>query len=310
MTQQPAPAPRFAVILRIHFWDDFATRQLARLRDAATGADLFILVDETHGPVPDIPHDRVLRITETTLLAMGLPRAGVGGMLWFNGDYPLYRFAALFPEYDLILQLEYDAVLNLPAVSLLREVFRRQLDFVALTKGDPPASWFWRQSCEDAYPGGAFRHQLICVCILSRAALAHLHARRLAHAARLRDGKMRAWPMCEAFLPTELANAGFATAELSDFADTAAYDHWPPFLESDLPHLPRHAVIHPVLDPSRYVASMHKYRVGLAGYAWPFSRFHRKLRRLPPRAYLRAVATGFTARAASRLRRAWSRRAA
>lgn len=301
-TQTPGPAPRCAVIMRIHFWDDFAARQFARLRARAGDADVFILVDETQGAVGGIPHDRVLRLTETDMLAMGLPRAGEGSMLWFNGDYPLYRFATLFPEYALVLQIEYDAVLNIDAAALLRAAASRGLHFVGLTRGAPPASWFWRDTCRDAYPDGAFIHQLICICILSREALGVLHRRRLAHAERRAAGGMQAWPMCEAFMPTEIARAGLAHGELSDLADTAAYDHWPPYLERDLPDLAGRDVIHPLLDAPRYAASMLKYPPGVAGFAWPFSRFHRKLRRLPARDYARTMARSLAASTRRRVR--------
>jgi hypothetical protein len=49
--------PRYAVIFRTHFWDDFARRQFARLRQMVREGDIFVLVDETNGPVVGIEHN-------------------------------------------------------------------------------------------------------------------------------------------------------------------------------------------------------------------------------------------------------------
>ena len=78
---------------------------LGRFRPAAVrsparrsphGTDVFVLVDETNGPVDTgIPHPRPwVRVTEAGPARHGLSRAPASGnLLWFNGDYPLYRFA-------------------------------------------------------------------------------------------------------------------------------------------------------------------------------------------------------------------------
>lgn len=285
-------APRCAVIFRIHFWDDFAQRQFDRLLAMADGTDVFVLVDETNGAVR-VPHDRVVRVTEGGLLAMGLARAGEGNLLWFNGDYPLYRFAELHPDYDYYLQLEYDVIVNRPIAAMIGAMAAGGVDYVGLTKGEPAADWFWLDTMLQAYPRAAIRKQLICLCAFSAAALRHLWQTRLAHSA----APSAAWPFCEGFIPTELAQAGFVCAELSAFGDVTAYDHWPPYLERDGAAMTDHAFVHPVLDQPRYVASMHKYHIGLRGYLNPGSQFHRKLRRLAPMDYIRALAASFAFKA-------------
>ena len=289
-------APRTAVLFRTHFWDAFAQRQFDRLLAVAEGTDVFVLVDETSGPVA-VPHDRVVRVSESSLLAMGLARAGEGNLLWFNGDYPLYAFLQQQPGYDYYLQLEYDVVINQPLTGLVAKAAALGADYVGLTKGEPVQDWFWRDSCAGAYALADLRHQLICLSLFSAAALRHLWDRRLAHAHARAAGTLAGWPFCEGFIPTELALAGFACRELSEFGDTDAYDHWPPYLEADTASLQRHPFVHPVLDEVRYVASLHKYRVGLAGYLNPASLFHRKLRRLPRRGYLPALARSFWTKA-------------
>jgi hypothetical protein len=288
---------RDAVIFRTHFWDGFAQRQFDRLLARAQGCDVFVLVDETQRKV-DVPHDRVVRVTESDVLDMGFVRAGEGSLLWFNGDYPLYHFLKLHPGYTHVLQLEYDAVLNVDIGGLMRRMRADNIDFIGLTKGEPAEEWFWRTSCAPLYDAATLRHQLICVSAFSARALQLLWQRRLEHARLWRGGLLKVWPMCEAFIATELAEAGLNVAELSSFGDTGAYDHWPPYLEADLPTLASHVFIHPVLDQNRYISSMLKYKVGLSGYLHLDSLFHRKLRRLPAGVYLRALVTTFAGKAA------------
>ncbi len=295
-------SPRTAVMFRTHFWDGFAQRQFDRLLSVAEGTDVFVLVDETNGSVAGITHDRVVRVTADGLLAMGFARAGEGNLLWFNGDYPLYRFQELHPDYDYYVQLEYDVLIHQPIAELVARLQEGHVDFVGLTKGETGEAWFWRGTMVPAYIAADVRNQLICLCVFSGPALRHLWQARLAQSALWRDGKLSTWPFCEGFIPTELAGAGFTIRELSEFGSTGAYDHWPPFLEADAPGLAREDYVHPVLDEPRFIASMHKYHVGLAGFLNPASQFHRKLRRLPPLRYVRVLASSFASKARRNLR--------
>ena len=296
--------PRTAVIFRTHFWDAFAQRQFDRLLRVAGGTDVFVLVDETNGAVSGITHDRVVRVTEQGLLAMGLAKAGQGNLLWFNGDYPLYRFAELQPDYDYYLQLEYDVIVNRPIAATVAEMAARKVDYVGLTKGEAARDWFWLETMLPAYERDAVRKQLICLCAFSAGALRHLWQARLRQSAAYQAAPAATWPFCEGFIPTELAEAGFVCAELSAFGTVSAYDHWPPYLERDGVAMTEQDFIHPVLDEARYVASMHKYHIGLGGYLNPNSQFHRKLRRLPALHYAGALAASFAGKARRNIVRA------
>ncbi|MDQ2763267.1 MAG: hypothetical protein M3Y22_07155, partial [Pseudomonadota bacterium] len=145
-------------------------------------------------------------------------------------------------------------------------------------------------------------HQLICVSLFSNRALRHLWQRRLALSEAYRLGSIKSWPMCEGFIPTELAQGGFECAELSQFGSTETYDHWPPYLEADLGEWADRPFIHPVLDQPRYISSLFKYQVGLRGYLRPNSLLHRKLRRLPTATYLKVLVESFTAKTLRTLR--------
>ena len=296
--------PRYAVIFRTHFWDAFATRQLARLIEKTRSGDVFVLVDESNGPVAGIPHDKVVRLTKAQVLAHGFADAGEGNLLWFNGDYPLYVFRGLHGDYDYYLQLEYDVVFNLDLDALMRRIAADRVDFVGLTKGEPVSEWLWAASCLEAYAERDLRHQLICASVFSAAALDRLAARRLAQSDDYRAGRLRQWPMCEGFIPTEIALGGLKSGELSRYGGTDAYNHWPPFAEADLPTLTAATFVHPVLDQQRYIDSVLKYHVGLAGFLNLNSLTHRKLRRLPAPVYVQAVARSVWKKTVERVRRA------
>ena len=241
-------------------------------------------------------------MTQDGLLGMGFARAGEGNLLWFNGDYPLYRFVELHPDYAFYVQLEYDVIVNQPIAALAGRMAADGVDYVGLTKGEPVGAWFWRGTMAQAYPAGSVRKQLICLCAFSAAALRHLWQARLAQSRAWQAGTLTVWPFCEGFIPTELATAGFTLGELSDYGSTAAYDHWPPYLEADAPALAAETFVHPVLDEPRFIASLHKYHIGLAGYLNPASQFHRKLRRLPPRRYASVLAASFASKARRTIR--------
>ncbi len=171
---------RTAVLFRTHFWDAFAQRQFDRLLAVSSGTDVFVLVDETNGAVHGITHPDVVRVTEDGLLGMGFARAGTGNLLWFNGDYPLYRFQELHPDYDYYVQLEYDVLINQPISELVERLRREHVDYVGLTKGEAGSVWFWRNTMAQAYAPATVRNQLICVCAFSASALRHLWQARLA----------------------------------------------------------------------------------------------------------------------------------
>jgi hypothetical protein len=300
--------PRACIIFRTHFWDDFVRRQFDRLLAVSGSLDVFVLVDETNGPVAGIAHDKVARVTESDVLDMGFAKAGEGSLLWFNGDYPLYWFAERHPDYALYLQLEYDVVIDAPVETLVARAAADGVDYVGLTKGEATPDWFWLSTCTAAYDIGEIRHELICLSLFSARALRHLAARRLEHSELFRTGLLQGWPMCEGFIATEMHGNGFVCRELSDFGDTGRYDHWPPYLEIDIEAPAGARFIHPVLDPKRYVASMHKYRVGAVGLLNPASLYHRKLRRLPARRYAAVLASTFAGKAVSNLKSVFARR--
>jgi hypothetical protein len=297
-------APRYAALFRTHFWDGFVQRQFDRLAAQVGPGDLFVMVDDTGGPV-QVPHDRVFRITEQDALGAGLPRAGEGNLLWFNGDYPLHLFLGEHPEYEYYVQVEYDVVLGFGVETLVRQAAAAGADFIGLTKGQPVPEWHWRTTCRDVYELDEVSYKLICLSVFSRRALQLLFRRRLELAARLAREPEMAWPFCEAFISTEIERGGLVSLDLAKCCDTETYDHWPPYLEAELPKLAARPLLHPVLDERRYTESLLKYKIGLGGYLNPNSLYHRKLRKLPADRYVSALARSFLNKAFRDLRLGW-----
>lgn len=257
----PASPPRYAVLFRTHVWDDFVARQFARLKQRIGRGDLFVLLDETNGPVAT-GQEAVASHTNASIEALGLAAAGAGNMLWYNGDYPLYHFFEEHPDYDYYVMTEYDVCVNADLDGIIDRAKQEGADLVSLTKGEPVADWVHAESCHEAYAAEQVEKRLICFAVFSRAAVRQLFAKRRALSQALRQGAIRRWPFCEGFIPTELAAGGARLMELSALGSTDHYDWWPPVLEDDLPDLAGETFVHPVLDRPRYVdAALRIWRV-------------------------------------------------
>src|ERR1700730_13582411 len=99
--------PSYAVIFKTHFWDAFTSRQLDRLKARVENGTIFIGIDETHEPAPEIEHDRVVRVTSASISKLGLlPITTHGSIIWYNTDYPHYVALSENPFYDYYITIE------------------------------------------------------------------------------------------------------------------------------------------------------------------------------------------------------------
>lgn len=284
-----AALPRYAVVFRTHFWDAFVDRQFARLQAQVGRGDIYVLCDQTRGPVPGIPTDKLFPVTDQQVLDEGFVEAGEGSIQWFSGDVPLYLFREAYPDYDYYLQLEYDVNVHVPLDEVIARIAADKADIVALEKRDTPPDWNWMPSLRGVYPETEATHRLICLSVYSSRALVALAAARREQARRYKAGELPAWPFCEAFVPIEGKRQGLKLEELSRYGSTDCYDWWPPFLESELPTLAGQSFVHPVLDTAKYVASIYKYTT-VYRLVLPNSVFHKKMRRLGPVRYAQLLA--------------------
>ena len=297
-------APRYALVVRTHFWDDFVRRQLERLRPHLGRGDLFLLIDVTRGDItPDEPV-ATFKVTDPEILRRGYIDNGDGSIQWFSGDVPLYLFRERHPDYDYYVQLEYDVNVAFPFDDLVDKLASETVDFVALTMKDI-WQWFWVDSCLDFYPADQVEHQLICMSAFSNDALRRFETARLAQAERFRSEGLKRWPMCEGYLSSEARRQGMNRRELSDYVETSMYNWYPPLTEGALADLPAGGAMHPVLDDERFIAAVLKHEPSFTGLVNPFGWRQQALRRLGARKYLALVASP---RFRTAVAEAWGRR--
>ena len=255
----PPAVPRYAILFKIFFWDDFIARRLAALLERRVVGEVWVVVDDTHGFVSGVTHDRVFRTREDDIIRLGLPDEPHGNLHWYNADYQLLAFSRAHADYAYYVMMEHDAAMPRALDAMLERVGGGGVDLVAHPLSDPVREWPWTPSLLEFWPVEKILNQLLAISVFSRRAVAYLWERRLAHAVDFARGTIREWPYCEGYVPTLLHEAGFSLAPLSDFGDTSRHDWWPPHHESELAAIPDGAFAHPVLAGKRYVASMLRF---------------------------------------------------
>jgi len=248
---------RYAVLLKIHYWDEFVERRFQHLLGKTGTGDVYVFVDETHGSVGQIPHDRVIRARDSDVVSYGLLQQPPGKVFWYNADYPLYFLYSKDSSYDYYLMCEYDTVFNIAIDDFVGAAARDRVDYV----GFPLANKLhWTETCNGVYPDSVVLYNwLNAISLHSRRAVEFLLQRRQDLAGRYNAGEIANWPYSEPFIATEMHNNGFVARKLSDYGTVEKYDWWPPNHEGDLPLLQDQDFLHPILDEDKYVASCLKY---------------------------------------------------
>jgi hypothetical protein len=293
-------SPRYAILLKVHYWNDFAERRLRHLLARSASGDVHIFVDETNGPVGPIPHDHVIRATQNDMATLKVPLEPPDSVFWYNVDYPLYYFYLRNSSYDYYLMCEHDAVLNIDIDEFVRTADRDRIDYVGFPVKD--TGWVL-QTGDGVYPKSFKLHQwLNCVSLHSKRSLAFLLERRQFLAQLYASGSIHVWPNNEVFIPTEMLNNGFVARQLADFGKVDRYNWWPPTLEDDLPILQDQAFLHPVLDEGRYIVSCLRFSNLLHFKTFSKdSQLRRLLARWPLLSLLPTLLTEFARQAARRI---------
>lgn len=283
--------PRYAVLFRTHKWDAFIARQFARAQQSVGAGDLYVVANNTDGGCAGIEGVPLVTFTESDIEALGYAR-GVSAydMLWFNVDYPLYHFAAQKPDYDYYVLFEYDVIVNANLDQVIQSVAERGTDFVGLSENLPFSEWRYKSTCRGVYADADVQKMLFPLGIVSRRAVDYLSMRRMQLTKRLHSGEIRAWPHCEAFVPTELSLGGFQIDELSVYGGVDRFNFTPAYLEEDLGTLTGATFVHPLLDTDRYIASTIKYEWKPERIFLPGSSIRSRLSRFPWRSYVRPLA--------------------
>ena len=271
-------AKRYAVLFKTHTWDAFDERQLRRLEPLCPGGDIFVFKDQTKAFHPVPPRYETLHASEAQCEGLRLQREPMGQVFWYCNDYPTYFLFEAHPEYDYYVVIEYDVGCCISIDALVAEVMTRGVDCVAQPVKTQVADWHWAATGKTVYaPHQPLFGALFCFAVFSRAAVNLLLQRRRALTVQFQKGEIKNWPYGELFMATELAHHGFNTRPLSEFANTDRYDWWPPSTERNLLAGAGDAVLHPVLDDARYIASNLKFTEDLHTYLDPRSLLRRQL---------------------------------
>lgn len=247
----------YAVLFKIYFVDPFVIRQLERLKARVGEGHLYVIADETHGNVGEIPHDRVIRTTEADMIARGFAKSEPDSALfWHAADYSLIRLFEEQPGYDYYVTIEYDAIINADVGSLIAPIAASEADFVGKRINTKVLEWWWWYSCKEVYDADIVHPFLNAIAFFSGRCIPLLRQRRLEQSQRFRDKEIEHMPVSEAFITTELLRSGFTVANLSDFGSIEFYDWWPPTDEAELEITTGSTFVHPVLEGKRYVSSL------------------------------------------------------
>lgn len=270
----------YALLFKVHGWDSFTSRQLARAMAAAPSADAWVVCDDTRGPVGPVPHPRVFRVTE----GMALDRGYAGGttaasLFWYCTDYLHAMFQEAHPGYSHYVAVEHDVSVGIDLDALVASMAAEGTDYVGLPLRSTAGSWPWRRQHLRVYRADELVTHLYCLSAFSARAVAMLRARRLSMSDDFAAGRLAYWPCGEAFVPTEVARSGFAYRPLDAFADVSRYDWWPPVHEDDLHGLPGGSVAHPVLTGAAYVRSVMRSEPRPSDILRPSSPVRRRLAR-------------------------------
>lgn len=249
---------RYAVIFKAFGMDDFIQRRLAKVVASAPSADVYLMVDETKGSVGAVDFPNVIRCHEADLTHLGFADVSERSLFWYNADYLLYYFQHLYPFYDFVVMVEYDAVPNKNLDDIVEKCREQSVDFVGQPIERPPEAYWWTSTLLRYYRRAQVRPYLICAAVFSARAIRHLAECRLNQGRSYDRADASQWPIGEAFVGTELAVAGFRVRNLSAFGQLTRYDWWPPVHERELIDCGEQVFIHPVLNGRRYIKSIFK----------------------------------------------------
>jgi len=274
----------YAVLFKIYSLDSFVIRQLERLKARVGEGQLYVIVDETKGPIGPIPHDRIIRTTEDDMIRRGFVKGDPSAMFWHSADYSLYPLFEDHPPCDYYVTVEYDAVINGELDALVAAVAGQRLDFVGQRINEPVSLWGWTHTCDTIYARADLRPYLNAIAFYSFRAVALLRERRLELSRQFRDGEISQYPLSEAFVATELELKGFKVGNLPDFGNCDRFTWWPPTAEEELGELAHCSFIHPVLGGAQCAASL--LRINPGGIFAPDSVQAQRLSRLRLRDYI------------------------
>lgn len=193
---------RIRVGIRTHFFDH-CVRHVYEQWEKLLGDDVFLLVDETRGPL-EVDGVRKLPWTEADAAALRLPLTPEKRVPWYNGDYHIYHMLPHMGPDDFCFLVEHDVFFRVSDPCKLLNLLKTCAahDFVALKIGSRSPNWKWALDLDALYD--EVKGSLIMIMGFNRDTAEYLLARRIALAERRARLGSEQWPMVEAFIGTEL----------------------------------------------------------------------------------------------------------
>ena len=248
--------PTYATVLTTDTWDGFVERQFDRTQANVRSGDMFVIANETAGPVKVPDRCRPLSISEETIRGLGLQILYDRTLFCHNLDYFYIHFYRKNPRYDYYVFLDYPVFIDTDVDALIQRAGQNGIGLIAQPLDVPLSTWVYSKPHASVYPPASLKGTLLPMVVLSNAALAHLTRRRFELSQRYTRHGDFFWPFCEAFVPTELHMAGFKAAALSEYGSVELFSWWPPTLDSTLKADRPEGFIHPLLDRPRYIKTL------------------------------------------------------
>lgn len=239
----------YTVIFRTCAWDDDIAEVAARARASCGNGQFVVAADETNGAFSVEPYPK-LSYTDD-IKSFGLPRIPSDRFLWWNVDYVLYAARRRLAETNYYVMLRYDVYLHCDLDDVIERCSREEIDFVAHELRPLPETHWSRESVRDMMQEPWCAQ--IPLLILSGRAIDELFRVRQAMALALKEGWIKHWPYCEAFIPSVIVRRReMASSELRNFVNVDLLRSRPILNLNDARLTKPGVVAHPVMAGRRF----------------------------------------------------------
>ena len=255
---------KYASCFTAYKWDDFVARQYKIFLSNNKNIDKFLIFDATSNNPPEIKNSKVF--TKQDFIDEGYANFYQKSFFWWNLDYLFWGFFENEPDYDYYVFQDYDSVINIDLETLLNNIAKDGIDFVAspvretetehdffISRKDKTGWCFYKQHAP-IYADDEIDAMAIPIAILSRRAMEFLFQKRKQLSEAYNTGKMTSSPFCEVFIPTELRkNGSFKIRDILNYGKHDGFDWKIINMENELKSLKNLDFIHPILDAKRHI---------------------------------------------------------
>ncbi|MDD2876827.1 MAG: discoidin domain-containing protein [Acidiphilium sp.] len=284
---------------RTHVWDAQIELLARRMLAAAPHARFIIIADETNGILETNSFEKLAHSSDFS--DIGLPDYPVGNTLWYNGEYPLYRMRAAFPNATAYGMIEFDVSVTANLTPIFNAIESGHADLVAHDIHEVEPNWHFFHSIE---PHFEIRMQaMIHALFVSPRAVDYMYQRRLNIANNVSAGlsDVVSWPFCEGFVPSAIKEMQDAQIEeLRNFVKLPYYVFGTPLHLCDPRSSEPESIVHPVLSGKRFISK----RMDFDDPADIFdqnSELSKQLQYYLPSEYVKGLFDGFNRKTRSRL---------